>query len=245
VITGPTIAATDVIRPFLPTPEPFNPGINNPTAAALQRDAELPPLVLSGAGSGTEAIQITAQDGTMLAGDLYPSLSGERVAGILLIAPDRTAWGDFALRLQARDYTVLSMDMRDPPMLGDFISMLNALANAGTVDPGRIVVVASEAGADLALVGCAGDLLCDALAMISPADVRGVGYLESFLPRPLMVAAAQDDGNFAVAEAIRDSAPSQITLESVGGSGSGAGLVVSSSALADSVIRFLSGVFVG
>lgn len=242
-ISGPTIEATTVIRPFLPTQEAYNAGMNDPTAAALQRDAELPPLILSGEGSDAQIIQITAQDGTILTGELYPSMSGERVAGILLIAPDRTLWGDFALRLQARDYTVLSMDMRDAAPLGDFISMLSALANAGTVDPGQIAVVAAELSADLALVGCAGDLICDGLVMISPAEATTVGYLQSFLPRPLMVAAAQGDTRFSVASAFRDTSPNALEFIALGGAVRGAELIVRDIAFSDDVIRFLSNIW--
>jgi hypothetical protein len=239
-LSGPTTEPTPVFYPDLPTPDAVNPGISDPTAAALPRDAELPPLVLE-SGAGIESIQLTAGDGALLTGDLYPALSGERAPGILLIAPDGAAWGDFALRLRERGYTVLSMHMRANAPLGDAIAMLQGLATAGSVDPGRIGVVGAEIGADLALVMCAGDLLCDALAMITPIDARGVGYLSSYLPRPLWMSAAQDDPAFTIAERFQATAPNGFTFISAAGAERGGRLIAADSALADALIGFLAG----
>ncbi len=249
-LSGPTAVRTEIIYPVIPTLsiDDLSLGISEPTAASLPRDAELPPLIMGGEGvpgevGSVQSIQITAGDGTQLEGDLYSGAPDQRLPGVLLVAPNRAAWGDFPLRLQARGYTVLSMSMRDAPPLGDFISMLSATAQTGTIDPARIVVIAAEAGADLALVGCAGDLLCDGLAMITPIDPTGVGYLQMYLPRPLLVAAAEGDSAFAIADTYRASAPTQIDFQPLTGSERGAALVATSATLADDLIRWASDVF--
>ena len=239
-LSGPTTEPSAVFYPDFPTQAPFNPGISDPTAAALPRDADLPPLVLD-SGAGIQTIQLTAGDGTALNGDLYPSLSGERTAGILLIAPNRAAWGDLPLRLRERGFTVLSMDMRDNAPLGDAIAMLEGLAGAGTVDPARIGVAAAEIGADLALVMCAGDMLCDALAMITPVDERGVGYLDSYLPRPLWMAVGQDDPAFTIADRFRANAPNAFQFNVAISAERGASLIAVDSTMADGLITFLAG----
>lgn len=239
VLSGPTTEASAVFYPDFPTPEPLNAGVSDPTAAALPRDAELPPLVLDSTAN-VQTIQLTAGDGTPLSGDLYPSLTGERTPGILLISPTRGAWGDLPLRLRERGYTVLSMELRANAPLGDAIAMVQGMAAAGTVDPARIGVVGAEIGADLALVACAGDRLCDALAMITPTDERGVGYLDAYLPRPLWMAAGQNDPAFTVADRFRASAPNVIQFNAAAGSERGASLIAVDSALADALIAFLA-----
>lgn len=248
-LSGPTIEASQVVRPVIATPVPdqSNPGMSDPTAAALPRDAELPPLVVGELGAnsagGAQAVEVTAGDGTQLDGDLYDGITGERVPGVLLIAPNQMAWGDFALRLQSRGFTVLSMNLRPAAPLGDVIAMLNALSAAGTVDPSRLVVIGAEAGADLALVACAGEPLCDGLAMITPLDPTGVGYLENVLPRPLLVASGEASSAFTVAQAIRGSAPNALEFQAIPGESRGALLVADNPALGDELIRWVARIF--
>ncbi|MDX2161861.1 MAG: hypothetical protein SF162_11095 [bacterium] len=242
-LSGPTLGATEIFRPDFPTPEPFNPGMSSATAMGLPRDSELPPLVLE-SGSSVQTIQLTAGDGTLLNGDLYINPGGERVPGVLLIAPSRAAWGDLPLRLTGRGYTVLSMDLRPGAPLGDAITMLAAMANTPGVDPARIGVVGAEVGADLALVACAGDPLCDGLALITPTDALGVNFMSAFLPRPLWIAAAESDAGYAVAVTLEGAAPNQIDLFTAPGDQRGAALAAAEPAAADALIAFLAGLLI-
>lgn len=237
-ISGPTTAPSAVFYPDMPTPEGYNPGVSDPTVMAFPRDADLPPLVV-GTGTGIETISLTAGDGTLLPGDLYASTSVERVPGVLLIAPNRSAWGDLPLQLAGQGYTVLSMDHRDGAPLGDAITMLQGIANAPTVDPSRIAVIAAEDAADLALVACAGDMLCDVLALISPMEAEGVGFLTSYLPRPLLIAAAGDDASYVIASQLVQSAPNQIEWMPIPGSGRGASLATVDPGLAMALIELV------
>ncbi|MFN8527724.1 MAG: hypothetical protein U0670_03835 [Anaerolineae bacterium] len=238
--SGPTIAPSEVFYPNMPTQESFNAGVNDPTAAAQPRGAQLPPLVIGQEGSEVESIQVTAGDGTQLTGDLYLSRAGDLAPGILLIAPSRSAWGDFPLRLAALGKTVLSMELRVDAPLGDALAMIDALANTQGVDPGKIAVVGAEAGADLALAACADDLLCDGLAMLTPLDVRSSGDLARYTLRPLWVAVSADDPARSVAEQLRLTAPDQVQLLTQPGNMRGASLITADSTLADALITFLS-----
>ncbi len=235
-LSGPTLASTAIFYPDMPTLESSNPGVSDPTVMALPRDAELPPLVLE-SNLGVQSINLTAGDGTLLTGDLYTSTSLERVPGVLLIAPNRAAWGDLPLQLVGQGFVVLSMDQREGAPLGDAIVMIQGIANSPVVDPARIAVIAAEESADLALVACAGDLLCDALALISPFDALSVGYLPSYLPRPLLIAAAIDDVTFSVADQLVQSAPNQVEFYTVSGEGRGASLAASDPGLAVALIE--------
>ncbi len=235
-LSGPTTAPTAIFYPDFPTLEANNPGVSDPTVMAFPRDIELPPLVIESA-SGVQSITLTAGDGTLLTGDLYTFDAAVRVPGVLLIAPDRAAWGDLPLQLVGQGFIVLSMNHRDAAPLGDAIVMLQGIANAPSVDPARIAVIAAEDAADLALVACAGDLLCDALALISPFDALSVGYLSSYLPRPLVIAAAVDDVTFSIADQMAQSAPNQIEFYTVSGQGRGASLAAVDPGLAVTLIE--------
>jgi len=245
---------------FLPSPLPLptaqpsdyeptrlsNIGQNNATAAALPSGGELPPLqVGTQSGETRQSVVVTAADGANLVGDLYANPSGERGTGVLFIAPDRGGWLDLPLRLQAQGYTVLSMDLRATTdtavLLGDFQAMLGALAAAGTVDPGRIVVVGAEMGADMGLIGCGANALCDALAMFSPVDssVMDSATLR-YNPRPMFLAVGRDDAAFIVGEAVRASARGTMTYQSIPGAARGTGLLVAQPALTDQLRNWLA-----
>lgn len=255
-LSGPTLEASPVFNPVIPVQEPTqlrNLGQNDPTAAALPSGAELPPLAVSGQESGEarQSVQVTAADGTQLLGELYAHPLGERVPGILLIAPDRTAWLDLPLRLQGNNFTVLALDLRAPleagdiPPLSDFSAMLNALAAAGTVDPGRLAVIGAEAGADLALNGCVDDLLCDALALFSPQDDGTASAVLRLRGRPLFLAAAEGDAAYSTAQLMRANFAGELTFVSVSGAERGAALLQAQPSLGDDLIAWLEDIFGG
>jgi hypothetical protein len=112
-------------------------------------------------------VQITSGDGAQLPGSLYQA-GGERLPGVLLLARDTTSWGDFPAHLQAAGFTVLAMPLRQPPTTADFHAIMQAFSVVGAVNPGRIGVVGAEEGADLALIGCAAELLCDTVVLLTP-----------------------------------------------------------------------------
>jgi len=247
---------------FLPSPQPLptaarrdyeptrlsNIGQNNATAAALPSGGELPPLAVgTQSDEARQSVIVTAADGANLVGELYANPAGARGTGILFIAPDRGGWLDLPLRLQADGYTILSMDLRatmDTAVLpGDFEAMIGALALAGTVDPGRIIVVGAEGGADMGLIGCGVNALCDALAMFSPVDesIMDSATLR-YNPRPVFLAVGREDAAFAVGEAVRASARGTMTYEAIPGAGRGTGLLVAQPSLTDRLREWLDGI---
>ena len=250
-ISAPTLEASPVVRPYAQEHEPtafINAGINDPTAAALPRDSELPPLFEGTAlpGESRQAISLTSPDGTVLEGDLYTALVLERPPGVLMLAPDRTAWLDLPLRLQAQGFTVLAMESRGGGnsnlATGDFGAMLGALSEV--VDPGRLAVIGAEDGADEALGGCAAELLCDALVLFSPLEATSASSaILRYNPRPLFIAAGTGDPAFGVAQSLNTAARGTIQFEQVESSGRGAALLQAQPALADAIIAWLRAQF--
>ena len=158
-----------VVQTSVPTQQRLI-GQNNPTAASMPSGGEMPPLAIGTieVGNPRQAIQVTAGDGTQMNGDLYMAFSDTPAPGLLMLAPDRTAWVDLPLRLQATGFTVMAMDLRPNAVVGDVDAMLRALTQMETVDAGHMGVIGAEMGADVGLVACAQGSPCDVLVMLSP-----------------------------------------------------------------------------
>ncbi len=249
-ISAPTLEASPTILPLVPSEEPTRllyVGQNDPTAAALPRDSELPPLAAGTVAPGEthQPIQITAPDGTQLSGDLYVSPTQDLSPGILMLNADNDAWLDLPLRLQNRGYTVLAMPLRPETSantataLGDFQSMIQALAQVA--DPGHLGVVGGEIGADMALAGCAVEPLCDALVLLTPTNLDiAQNTIIRYNPRPIYLAVARDDSaNFGIVEFLRGSARGEVGYDPVEGQSRGALLLQSAPPLSDRLIEWL------
>ncbi|NWF68993.1 MAG: hypothetical protein HXY40_07900 [Chloroflexi bacterium] len=229
-LSGPTLQASPTINPApFPTQVPgedYFSSYLDPTAAGLPPGAQLPPAALETPlpGQNFTEIVLDAQDGTLLFGDLYQQ--PERVPGVLLLARNRFDWGDLAEQLFLAGFTVLTMDIRAAAGLGDFRVMLEALSS-GVADPGRLAVIGGGEGADLALIGCAAERLCDAAALLSP---RGrdtlLNLMPDYNPRPLLLAASEEDAEaFATIEALQAAAAGEVQYQPFANAGSGALIV--------------------
>jgi hypothetical protein len=167
-------------------------GISDPTAAALAPLSALPPLGVPGSISGDrQEVQVTASEGALVVGEMYMTMA-IRQPGLLLIAPDRTAWGEFPTQLHNGGFTVLVLGMRDLNRVEDLEAAIQSLSQSA--QPDKIGVIGAGAGADTALLGCAGDGLCKALVLLSPSD--GTELLDAmgrYNPRPIFLAATQED----------------------------------------------------
>lgn len=179
------------------------PGQNNPTAAALPADSQLPPRVLGTSESGVKAVQMPLTSGVILSGTLYENppiqledrIIASRLPGVLLIGVPTNAWGDLPEQLRLSGFTVLVVDMGLNDTSADFSDVLDALSRLGSVNPGAIAVIGASDGADQALIGCAVDDLCDALVLLSPlAGDTLVNLMADYNPRPIFIAAGSDDG---------------------------------------------------
>lgn len=240
-LTGPTTAPSPVFRGELPTEAPtVISGQNDPTAAAMPSGGEMPPLVVEGSGSGVQEIAITGADGRVLNGTLYSGGSA-RVPGLLMLAPDSSAWLDLPLRLQAAGFTVLTMTTGEVVSNGDLSAALQSLKDFATVDPARMGVIGAQNGADLALLGCAVELLCDVVAVISPTQQDALLVaMQRYNPRALFAAAGEaDDVGVRASRALEDYAQGPALLVTGAGAERGAGLVQASPVIGDRLIEWL------
>jgi hypothetical protein len=247
-LTGPTLPASPTIFPRQPTDIPFDipydgyyEGSNDPTAAALAPGEALPPLHVGTPAprDSGQTVAITAQDGAQLAGMLYQSLDGVRLPGVLLLSPKVADWGAFPRKLYAAGFTVLAMDLREQGLL-DFQVMLRALSS-GEADPASLAVIGAGAGADITLLGCAGDLLCDTAILLSPSSNPAlIDALNAFTPRPILLAASQDDpDSFGSAQKLQAAARGEVLFQRFDSAGHGALMLFNRPDLGDLVIDWL------
>ncbi|MBC7811260.1 MAG: hypothetical protein H7175_08940 [Burkholderiales bacterium] len=233
--TGPTVAPSPTL--FIPTPGIDSPntigdiGQNDLTAASLPSRSGLPPLAVGTESAGNvQSVQITAEDGAMLLGDLYQDPTrAVRLPGILMLGPNRTGWGDFPALLRDSGFTVLVMEMRDPSIINqqDFAAMMQALSETGSVNPGAIGVIGAGVGADAALLGCSADAMCDTVVLLSPTNGDLLqNALPTYNPRPLMLSASRDDAAaFAVVSTLGEAAAGEILLQPFDSAGRGADIL--------------------
>lgn len=240
-LSGPTIAPSEA--PFVGPPSeapPDIPGGIDPTAAALPRDSVLPPLAVGTQSSAGQRVEVTAEDGALLVGELYQT-PGERLPGVLLLGTDRTAWGSFPEQLNAAGFTVLVMELREgSTQTSDFRVMIEALAS-GMADPGSIGVVGAGRGADIALVGCAEVETCDAAALLSPLDQAALlNAIGRYNPRPLYQVASQEDvESFSVAQALDAAATGDKLLQPLENAGRGTAILLNRADVAEQLVTWL------
>ncbi len=245
IASAPTLQASPTFRIqssgelyALETPS----GSNNAASAGLPSGQYAPPIVEGTRNSdGVQVVEVVLTDGSMLAADLYETASLGRVPGLIFLGSDPLSWGALPQTLRGRDYTVLvlSLPRTDSPV-SDFQSLLETMSLVGSVDPAHLAVIAELDSANWALEGCAAYELCDALALFSPTSrERTQAAITQFAPRPLLVAAAQDDAeSYPVALNLAGIAQASTQFEEEV-TGKGAGLLVLSDTLQNSILNWL------
>lgn len=247
-LSGPALGASPIPFSGPPTEAPPNTegglGQNDPTAAALPGGAALPPMVVGTPGSGRQEVEITADDSTLLHGDLLQNRE-VRMPGILLLGTDRTAWGDFPERLYSAGYTVLVMEIREGAGVADVRVMIDALTS-GMADPGRIGVIGAARGADLALLGCADVATCDTAILLSPLQEQALlNAMPRFNPRSLLQAVSQGDAeSFATAQALDAAATGEKLFQPLNNAGRGTAILLNRRDVGDLIIQWLQRVLV-
>jgi hypothetical protein len=244
-LSGPTLEASATFMPEQPTnapPEAVFVGQNDPTAAALAPDSALPPLAVPGslAEGDLQSIEITADDGTQLLGDLYVSPVA-RMPGVVLVAPEGSGWGDFPRDLHAAGFTVLVMTPREISQVEDLRVMLKSLSS-GTALPDRLAAVGADVGADMVLMGCASEPLCDAAALLSPSDSAALlDAMVTYNPRPIFLTATQEDtvSYNAITALQAASAPGMAFFQPFETAGHGTALLLNRPDLGDLLIEWL------
>lgn len=198
-LSAPTLEASPTVR-ILTSEELYSEenlsGQNNATAAALPSGGGLPPLAFGQSAplGASVPIQIVLEDGVIVEGELYTS-GQERLAGVLFVAREAELWGELPRQLFNNGYTVAVMRLRPSvPRVGDLSTMLLAISELGTVDPARMAVIGAEEGADLTLLGCANDALCDSAVLVRPTLRDALlDALPRYGARPLLLVASQGD----------------------------------------------------
>jgi hypothetical protein len=194
-LSGPTLEPSPTFNPQQrqedQIPEEFI-GISDPTAAALAPLAAMPPLGIEGFTDGDrQSVEVTASDGALLVGEMYMGMA-VRQPGVLLLSPDRTAWGDFPAQLHNAGFTVLVLGMRELNRVEDLEAAIQSLSQSAL--PDKLGMIGAGQGADTALIGCAGEGLCKALVLLSPSDSPALlDAMGRYNPRPIFLAATQED----------------------------------------------------
>lgn len=243
--SGPTIAPSP--QPFLGPPTEGPPlegravGMSDPTAAAQPNQGALPPRLVNAPDGGQPAqtIEITAFDGAPLAGLLY-QIGTERRPGVLLLGLPESDWGEFPAQLSAEGFTVLVIGLRAGGDERDVQAMIEALIS-GAADPAHIAVIGASRGADAALTGCALMPACDTVVLLSPLDQRaGLAALAQFNPRPVMLAASEEDADsFAVAQALNAAAAGDKLFQPLAQAGHGTALLINRPDLGGLIVDWL------
>jgi dienelactone hydrolase len=177
--------------------------------------------------SAAETVTIASPDGVKLVGSLYAATRPSSAALLLLHQweSDRHLYDDFAKRMQAAGFAVLSIDGRGfgdstsktdgstvaagrtdsdvKAMLGDVGAAFDFLAQQQNVDAKRIGIVGASYGSSLAIIYAADHPEVAAVGLLSP----GLNYFGNMQikpaiskygqKRPLMFVAGKDDPDSA------------------------------------------------
>lgn len=244
-LTGPTIAPSADPFIFGPPTEYAGDyeltGQIEATAAALPAGGMLPPVPVGTANvQGAEPVQITVAEDLFLTGELYQT-GIERLPGLLLWGDDTpSAWGDLPHRLRDAGFIVLVVPMWDEAAPEDLSLLLETLTT-GLADPSYIGVIGTGRGADLALIGCADQPICDTVVMLSPLSQPAlISALPRYNPRPLLqVVTEQDEESFIVAQAVNAAATGEKMLQGLNNAGRGAAILQNRSDVGDLIIEWM------
>lgn len=244
--SAPTMQPSPTVR-FQTSEELYdeNPeaGVSDPTAAAAPSRGNLPPLELgTPSADGGVPIQIALPNDVVLTGTMYQR-GGARVPGVVLFAADVSVWGELPQMLVDGGMTALVM----PPLprADQMTVVMESFIEAGTVDPARLAAVGIAESADLVMMACALDEICDAAVLLNPQSRDTLAnVMPNYGERPLLIAAATEDAAaYAVALALssRGDHVERLDYEQ----GTGAQLLLRNTGLQQGIVRWLVGVFGG
>jgi hypothetical protein len=247
----PPLDATVTINPAPPTELPGDfanlpfAGLNNPTAAAAPNQSGVSPDMTLAPEARPQLVTITTASEATLNGELYRPVNlalGQTTPGILIVSTRFDEWSGFPLVLRDAGFTVLSVETRIPALPGDFTAMLDTLIAETTVNPESIGVIGAESGADVAFIGCSEDARCKTAVLLTPLDRPALlGVMSAFNPRPLLVAASQNDTDAAqTAEALRLAARGEAMFQPFDDAGRGAQILVNRTDMQTLIIDWLN-----
>lgn len=244
IMSGPTIEASPTLNLVQPTNVSFDAVVatNNATVAALAPDSVVPPVIIGTAAANSvgQPVAITAQDGTLLNGIFYQKSDGIRRPAVLLLGADVNAWGDLPTRIFGANFTVLVMPLRQSTAQADFTVMLQALTS-GDADPARLAVIGALDGADVTLIGCASDKLCDTAVLLSPSSTPAMlQAMGAFSPRPILMVASQDDTiSYPAVQALQPMNRGEVLVQPFASAGRGTDILFNRPDLIDLIVAWL------
>lgn len=200
--TAPTLAPT-VSPLIIPTPVPAYAGMgsNSLIAGSLPANSSLPPVVLNVSDTGLQTVQVSLSTGELAIGYLYPPTEDEnadpfamlRSPGVLLLGEANTAWGILPDALRDLGYVVLILNVTELS-IADFHNVFTSLQVTQSVDPGSMAVIGFGEQSDVALLGCAETLGCDALVLFAPSSDEALLFaMTEYSPRPVLIVASSSD----------------------------------------------------
>ena len=153
---------------------------------------------------GAQTVAIDSPDGVKIVGTFLESAKANSPAVLLLHQweSDRHSYDDFAKRLQAKGFNVLSIDGRGfgesvktadgkpvapertdaavKGMLGDVGAAFDFLSKQKNVDPSRVGIIGASYGSSLAIIYAADNPKVKAVALLSP----GLNYFGNMATEP-------------------------------------------------------------
>ena len=211
-------------------------GLTSPSLASFPAGAVLPPVPI---GNSERGVTVLLDADTTISGELYQR-GGIRQPGILLLGADASGWKSLPKQLAQNGFVVLVLETDRLTHARQVETMLQSLIAIPGVDAGSIGVIGEGRAADLALLGCAVNSLCDALALLSPQSrATLLNMIPSYGDRPLWLAAAANDSeSYGTASALAEAARGEAVLVEAT-EGRGASLLQIQPDLADHLVQWL------
>ncbi len=165
-------------------------GVTSADLASLPAGAILPPAPSAESERG---VSLLLDNRTTISGELYRQSSQPEPA-LMLLGAEISAWGPLPQQLSAAGFVVLVLQTDHLMPARQVDTMLQSLIAIQGVDAGAIGLIGEAQSADLAMLGCAVNSLCDALALFSPTSrATLMNMLPSYGERPLWLAAGRSD----------------------------------------------------
>ncbi|MDE2853164.1 MAG: hypothetical protein OXN88_03230 [Chloroflexota bacterium] len=205
--------------------------------ASLPSGSVLPPAP---SGDSERGVSVLLDPHTILPGELYRE-GGQVEPAILMLGAETAAWGALPLQLSEAGFVVLTLQTASSTPAGQVDAMLQSLIAIPGVDAGAIGLIGEARAADLAMLGCAVNTLCDALALFSPLSRDTLlNMIPSFGERPLWLSASSDDGeSHAAALSLSQSVRGRAQFELVD-TGRGAAILNANPGLSEQLVKWFA-----
>ena len=157
-------------------------GSSIPSYGSLPAGAVLPPAP---AGESERDVMVALDARTVLRGELF-QIDTRLQPGILVLGTELGSWGRLPLQLAEAGFVVLVLKTETSTQARHVETSLQSLIAVSGVDAGKIGVIGEARSADIALIACAVNSLCDAVALLSPVSREtSLNLIPSFGDRPL------------------------------------------------------------